>query len=71
MCVCVKVNSRIIQQQNNGVELFSGSVISSERNDKVIKTVPCCLSGHNYELVFKTISLSILKAVVPATLVQS
>lgn len=66
--MCVKVNSRVIQQQDNRVEFFSGSVISSERHYEVIETVPGSLSRHNNELVFKTISLSILKAVVPATL---
>lgn len=67
MCVCV-CNLRIIQQQDNGVEFFPGSVISSERHYEVIKAVPCGLSRHNDELVFKTISLSVLIAVVPATL---
>lgn len=38
-----KGNSRIIQQQHNGVELFSGSVISPERNNEVIEAVPRCL----------------------------
>lgn len=66
--VCVKVNSRVIQQQDNGVELFPGSVISPERHNEVIETVPRSLSRHNDELVFKTISLSILETVVPATL---
>ena len=66
--VCLKVNSRVIQQQHNGVEFFPGSVIGSERHNEVIETIPCRLSGHDDELVFKTISLSILKTVVPATL---
>lgn len=66
--MCVNENSRVIQQQDNRVEFFPGSVISSERHYEVIKTVPCSLSRHNDELVFKTISLCILKAVVPATL---
>lgn len=65
--LCVK-NSRVIQQQDNGVELFSGSVISSERHDEVIETVPCRLSWHDDDLVFKAISLCILKAVVHAAL---
>lgn len=63
-CVCTKVNSRVIQKQDNRVEFFPGSVISSEGHDKVIETISCSLSGHNYELVFKAISLGILKAVV-------
>lgn len=67
-CVWVKVNSRVIQQQDNGVKFFPGSVISSERHNEVIETVPCGLGRHNDELVFKTISLSVLKTVVPATL---
>lgn len=67
-CVCVRVNSRIIQQQDNGVELFPGSVISSEGHNKVVETIPCRLSRYNDELVFKTVSLRILIAVVPATL---
>lgn len=35
-----KGNSRIIQQQHNGVEFFAGSVISPERYDEVVKAVP-------------------------------
>ncbi len=68
LCVCVKVNSRVIQQQDNGVEFFPGSVISSERHNEVIETVPGGLGRHDDELVFKTVSLSILKTVVPAAL---
>lgn len=66
--VCIKVNSRVIQEQDNGVEFFPGSVISSERHNEVIEAIPCRLSGHNDEFVFKTVSLGILKTVVPATL---
>lgn len=68
VCVCVKENSRVIQQQDNGVEFFPRSVISSERHNEVIETVSGSLSRHNDEFIFKTISLSILKTVVPATL---
>lgn len=68
MCVSVGVNSRVIQEQDNGVELFPGSVISSERHNEVIETVPCSLSRHDDEPVFKTVSLRVLKTVVPATL---
>lgn len=68
MCVCLKANSRVIQQQHNGVKFFSGSVISSEWHDEVIEPVPRRLRRHDDELVFETIRLGILKAVVPATL---
>lgn len=61
-------NSRIIQQQHDGVELFPGSVISPERNNEVIKAVPCRLDWHDDELVFKAVSLRILKTAVPAAL---
>lgn len=67
-CLYVNVNLRVIQQQDNGVEFFPGSVIGSERHYKVIKTVSCSLSRHNDELVFKTVSFCIFEAVVPATL---
>lgn len=62
------MDSRVIQQQDNGVEFFPGSVISSERHNEVIETVASGLSRHNDELVFKTVSLGILKTVVPAAL---
>lgn len=68
LCAHVKVNSRVIQQQDNGVEFLPWSIISSERYNEVIEPIPCSLSRHNDELVFKTISLSILETVVPATL---
>lgn len=68
LCVCLKANSRVIQQQHNGVKFFSGSVISSEWHDEVIEPVPRRLCRHDDELVFETIRLGILKAVVPATL---
>lgn len=70
MCVCVfvQVNSRVIQQQDNGVEFFPGSVISSERHNEVIEAVPGRLGGHDDELVFETVSLRILETVVPAAL---
>lgn len=61
-------NSRIIQQQHDGVELFPGSVISPERNNEVIKAVPRRLDWHDDELVFKAVSLRILKTAVPAAL---
>lgn len=38
--VCMRVNSRVIQQQNNGIEFLPGSVIGSERHYKVIEPVP-------------------------------
>lgn len=66
--MCYNLNSRIIQQQDNRVELFSGSVISSERNYEVIKAIPCSLSRHDDELVFKPICFGIFKTVVPAAL---
>lgn len=62
------LNSRVIQQQDNRVELLPGSVISSERHNKVIEAVPRGLGRHDDQLVFETVSLGILKAVVPATL---
>lgn len=69
MCVFyVQVNSRVIQQQDDGVEFFPGSVISSERHDEVIEAVPRGLGRHNDELVFKTVSLRVLETVVPAAL---
>ncbi len=68
LCVCVEVNLRVIQQQDNRVEFFPGSVISSERHNEVIKPISCSLGRHNDELVFKTVRLSILKTVVPAAL---
>lgn len=64
----VQVNSRVIQQQDNGVEFFPGSVISSERHNEVIEAVPGGLGGHDDELVFETVSLRILETVVPAAL---
>lgn len=63
-----KGNSRIIQQQHNGVEFFPGSVISPERHDEVIEAVPRRLGRHDDELVFEAVSLRVLKAVVPAAL---
>lgn len=66
--VCSKVNSRVVQQQDNWVEFFPRSVISSEGHYKIIEAVPCSLSRHNDELVLESVSLSILKTVVPATL---
>lgn len=42
-CVrAARANSRVIQQQDNRVEFFPGSVIGSERHYEVIETVPCC-----------------------------
>ena len=67
-CTCVEMNSRVVQQQDDGVELFPGPVISSERHYEVVEAVPCSLSRHYDEFVFKTIRLSILEAVVPAAL---
>lgn len=68
VCARVVLNSRVIQQQDNRVELLPGSVISSERHNKVIEAVPRSLGRHDDELVFETVSLGILEAVVPATL---
>lgn len=74
MCVwqaCVhaaRANSRVIQQQDNRVEFFPGSVIGSERHYEVIETVPCCFGRNDYELVFKPVRFGILEAVVPAPL---
>lgn len=62
------MNSQVIQQQHNRVEFFPGSVISSERHKEVIEAISCSLSGHNDELVFKTISLRIFKTAMPAAL---
>lgn len=61
-------NSRIIQQQHNGVELFARSVISPERDDEVVEAVPRRLGRHDDELVFEAVSFGVLKAVVPAAL---
>lgn len=65
---CAWANSRVIQQQHNWVEFFPGSVIGSERHNEVIEAVPCRLNGNDDELVFKTVSLRVLKTVMPATL---
>lgn len=62
------MNSRVVQQQDDRVQFFPGSVISSEGHYEVIEAVPCSLGRHDDELVLKTISLRILKTVVPATL---
>lgn len=66
--MCAKTNSRVIQQQHNGVELSPGSVISSERHDEVIETVPRGLGWHNDEFVLKSVRFGIHKTVVPAPL---
>lgn len=67
-CAYVKVILRVIQQQDNGVEFLPWSIISSERHNEVIETIPCSLSRHDDELVFKSVSLCILETVVPAAL---
>lgn len=63
-----RCNSRVVQQQNNGIEFFPGPVVGSQRHDEVVEAVSCRLSRYNDEFVFKTVRFSIFKTVVPATL---
>lgn len=64
----VEVNSRVVQQQDNGVEFPPGSVIGSEGHDEVIEAVPRRLGRHDDQLVLKAVSLRVLEAVVSAAL---
>lgn len=62
------VDSRVVQQQDDGVELLPGSVISPEGDDEVVEAVAGGLGRHNDELVLEAIGLGVLEAVVPAAL---
>lgn len=62
------MDSRVVQQQDNGVELLPGPVIRPQRHDEVVEAVAGGLGRHNDELVLEAVGLGVLEAVVPAAL---
>lgn len=62
------VDSRVVQQQDDGVELFPGPVISPQGHDEVVEAVAGGLSRHDDELVLEAVGLGVLEAVVSAAL---
>lgn len=61
---------RVVQEQNNGVELLPGSIVGTQRDDEVVEAVPRCLRRHDDQLVLKAVGLGILEAAVRAALRQ-
>lgn len=59
---------RVVQEQHDWVELFFWPIISPQRYDEVVQSVPGRLGRHNYELVLKAVRFGILKAIMFTTL---
>lgn len=60
--------SHALQQQHDGVQLLSGSVVGPERHDEVVEAVSCTLRRHNDQLVFEAVGAGILERTVVASL---
>lgn len=65
---CLLADSRVVQQQDDGVQLLPGPVIRPERHDEVVEAVAGSLGRHDDELVLEAVGLGVLEAVVPAAL---
>lgn len=62
------MDSRVVQQQDDGVELLPGAVISPQGHDEVVEAVAGGLGRHDDELVLEAVRLGVLETVVPAAL---
>lgn len=61
---------RVVQEQHYGVELLSGSIVSTQRDNEVVEAVSRRLRRHDDQFVLKAVGFGILEAAVRAALTE-